>query len=72
MANMSSSEFQKARPVIAFALTTLEGGVNSLLKAETQQQFDETWKSLSSIGDMLGSLRQSNDNGGESDEAEEN
>lgn len=60
MASMKSPGFQKARPMIKFALTTLEGGVNSLLNAESQQQFDETLKSLNSIGDMLRSLRGEN------------
>jgi hypothetical protein len=57
LAQLSSPEVQKARPVVMMILTGLEGSMNSLLSAGSQKEFDDILRGLKSIGDLAGALR---------------
>jgi hypothetical protein len=60
MAKLSGPEFEKAKPMLSMALGSLEGAMDALLQAESQQEFDMTLKSLAAIGGMLQSMRNPN------------
>ncbi|MCL4179996.1 MAG: hypothetical protein KJ072_19895 [Verrucomicrobia bacterium] len=53
LTKLNSKEAEKAKPMITSVLTTLEGAMDALLQAETQQQFDQNLGSLTAIGAML-------------------
>jgi len=57
MAGLSGPEFENAKPMLSLALATLEGAMDSLLKAGSQQDFDTTLAGLASLGGMLKSMR---------------
>lgn len=57
LARLSGPEFEKAKPVLSMVLGSLEGALEALLRAESQQEFDATLKSLAAIGGMLQSLK---------------
>lgn len=52
IARLRGPDFRRARPVLILLLTTLEGSMNSLLKAGSQQEFDAVLKGLASLRDM--------------------
>jgi len=60
MEKLNGPEFQKIKPMLSMVLGSLEGGMDSLLRAGSQKEFDDTLKSLASIGAMLKSMRGSN------------
>jgi hypothetical protein len=53
MANLNGPEFEKAKPIINIAMSTIEGIANSLLKAQSQKEFDKALQSFKAVGDML-------------------
>jgi len=57
MTKLSGPEFEKFKPMIWIAMGAVEGMVDRLLRAETQQQFDEALKGLESLGTTLRSMR---------------
>ena len=59
LTKLNSEEAKKAKPMITSVLTTLEGAMDALLQAKTQQQFDQTLGGLTAIGAMLRIMRAS-------------
>jgi len=57
IARLSGPEFEKARPMLVTVLSSLEGAMDSLLQAESQQEFDNTLRSLAAVGGMLQAMR---------------
>jgi len=57
MARLSGPEFEQAKPMLSMVLGSLEGAMDSLLQAESQQEFDMTLKSLAAVGGMLQAMR---------------
>jgi hypothetical protein len=57
LAQLDGPEFKKIRPTIMLVMGTLESAMDSLLKAGSQKEFDDTLKGLSAIGTMVSSMR---------------
>ena len=57
LTRLDGPEFKKAKPMIALVLGTLETALDSLLKAGTQKEFDDTLKGLSAVGALMSSMR---------------
>ena len=50
-------EFQRIKPILSMALGTVENAVDSLLRAGSQKEFDQTLQNLSSVGDIIKALQ---------------
>jgi len=59
MTKLSGPDFAKAKPIISMLLGSLEGTMDSLLKAGSQKEFDEKLKSLAAIGGMAKAMANS-------------
>jgi hypothetical protein len=56
-AKLNGEEFKKMKPMIILVMNTLDGSMDSLLKAGNQKEFDNILKSFSSIGAMVSSMK---------------
>jgi hypothetical protein len=57
MAKLSGPEFAKAKPIVSMVLGTLEGSMDSLLRASSQEEFDRKLGELAAVGTLLKSLQ---------------
>jgi hypothetical protein len=58
MTKLSGPEFAKTKPLLVMVLGALDAGLDSLLKAGSQKEFDEKLEGLAAVGGMLRSLRE--------------
>jgi hypothetical protein len=57
MAKLGGPEFAKSKPIATMVLGTLEGSMDSLLRAKTQAEFDQKLQGLAAIGTLLKSFQ---------------
>jgi hypothetical protein len=57
LARLDGPEFKKAKPMIALVMGTLDTAMDSLLRAGSQKEFDDTLKGLAAVGTMMQSFR---------------
>jgi len=57
LAKLDGPEYIKMKPMMTLVMGALETSMDSLLKAGNQKEFDNTLKGLSTIGEMLSSMR---------------
>lgn len=57
LAKLDGPEFEQAKPMLSLLIGSLDGAMDSLLQAETQQEFDTTLQGLTALGGMVRALQ---------------
>ena len=60
MPRINGPEFQKIKPILVFGLSSLEGVLNQLLAAKSQQEFDQTLMTLTAVAQTFKALAPKN------------
>ncbi len=56
MERLNSPQFQQIKPIVSLVWSTVDHTIKRLLKADSQKEFDQVLSSLTSVGDMFGSM----------------